>query len=126
MKLSGPTEVAPIRSLLLKHPREAWLGQEEVRKQWRALGYPAEPDLDRACDEYDRFVEILRRSVPDVRFLPADDATGLDSIYVRDAACVAPRGLVLGRMGKALRKGEPRAIRDFCASAGWPVIGEIL
>ncbi|NTV81837.1 MAG: hypothetical protein HGA24_10510, partial [Candidatus Aminicenantes bacterium] len=47
------------------------------------------------------------------------------SIYVRDAACVAPRGLVLGRMGKALRKGEPRAIRDFCASAGWPVLGEI-
>ena len=125
MKLVRAAEVAPIRGLLLKHPREAWGGREDVRQQWRALGYPAEPDLVRARDEYDRFVETLRRSVPDVRFLPADAGTGLDSIYVRDAACVAPRGIVLARMGKALRRGEPRAIGDFCASAGWPVLGEI-
>jgi N-dimethylarginine dimethylaminohydrolase len=96
-----------------------------VRKQWRALGYPAEPDLVRACDEYDRFAEVLRRSAPEVRFLPADAGTGLDSIYVRDAACAAPRGLVLARMGKELRRGEARAAGRFCAQAGWSVLGEI-
>jgi N-dimethylarginine dimethylaminohydrolase len=125
MESFGPSEVAQISHLLLKHPREAWLGQPEVRRQWRALGYPAEPDIHRAFDEYDGFVEILRRSVPAVHFLPADAATGLDSIYVRDAACVGPRGLILARMGKKLRQGEPRAIGRFCAQAGWPVIGEI-
>jgi len=125
MKLIRASEVAPIRSLLLKHPREAWVGRPEVQRQWRALGYPAEPDFAGACDEYDRFVEILRRCVPEIRFLPADAATGLDSIYVRDAACAAPRGLILARMGKALRQGEPQAVGRFGAQAGWPVIGEI-
>jgi N-dimethylarginine dimethylaminohydrolase len=126
MGFSARSEIGPIRELLLKHPRQAWRSPEAVRDQWRALGYTTEPDFDRACDEYDRFVETLRRSVPEVRFLPGDAGTGLDSIYVRDAACAAPRGIVLARMGKELRRGEPRAVGRFCAEAGWPVVGEIL
>jgi N-dimethylarginine dimethylaminohydrolase len=120
-----PSEVAPIGSLLLKHPREAWRDRENIRRQWTALRYAEEPDLARACDEYEAFVAILRRSVPDIRFLPDSEGTGLDSIYVRDAACVAPRGVVLCRMGKELRRGEPGAVREFCGRAGWPVAGEI-
>jgi N-dimethylarginine dimethylaminohydrolase len=120
-----PSEVAPIRDLLLKHPREAWCDQKRVLDEWRVLGYTAEPDFAGACAEYDRFVEALHRFVPDVRFLAAGPRTGLDSIYVRDAACVAPRGVILCRMGKALRRGEPRAVGEFCAGAGWPVAGEI-
>ena len=119
------SEVAPIGGLLLKHPREAWLGQAHIQRQWRALGYTAEPDFGRACDEYDRFAEVLGRSVPEVHFLPADARTGLDSVYVRDAACVAPRGIVLVRTGKELRRGEPGAVGDFCEKAGWPVAGAI-
>ncbi len=126
MDSARPSETAPIRGLLLKHPRDAWLDQAGIRRQWQALGYAREPDLGRACAEYDAFVGILKRSVPEIRFLPADARTGLDSIYVRDAAGVAPRGLVLGRMGKELRRGEPDAVRDFCENAGWPVAGEIL
>ena len=122
---SAASETGPIRSLLLKHPRQAWLGQERVRGQWRDLRYTAEPDFARAVDEYDRFVDILRRTVPDVRFLPEDAGTGLDSIYVRDAALVTERGLVLCRMGKAQRRGEPGAVGDFAGKAGWPVLGAI-
>ena len=123
--MGARSEVGPIRKLLLKHPREAWLGQDNVRKQWRALGYTKEPDLARACDEYDLFVGNLRRFVREIQFLPADRRTGLDSIYVRDAACVAGRGIVLCRMGKALRAGEPEAVGEFCEKAGWPVLGAI-
>jgi N-dimethylarginine dimethylaminohydrolase len=119
------SETGPIRSLLLKHPREAWLGQKNIRDQWKALGYTEEPDLAKAVAEYDRFVDLLRGIVAEVHFLPADVRTGLDSIYVRDAACVAGRGIILCRMGKSLREEEPGAIGDFCAKAGWPVIGEI-
>ncbi len=125
MNIFTPSEVAPILRLFLKHPREAWRDQENVRRQWRALRYTEEPDFARACDEYDAFAGILGRFVPDVRFLPAADGTGLDSIYVRDAALIAPQGLVLGRMGKALRAGEPGAVRPFLGQAGWPVAGEI-
>lgn len=120
-----PSETAPIRGLLLKHPREAWLDQAAVGRQWKALGYAEEPRFDGACEEYDVFAGILRRHVPDVRFLPADPRTGLDSIYLRDAACVTPRGLVLCRMGKPLRKGEPAALGEYCGRSGWAVVGEI-
>lgn len=123
--MKSPSEVAPIKSLLLKHPRQAWNDQDDIRRQWKALGYTEEPDLERAVAEYDRFVDILRGFVTDVHCLPADVRTGLDSIYVRDAACVAGRGIVLCRMGKLLRAGEPGAVGDFCAQAGWPVIGAI-
>jgi len=125
MTLGARSETSPIRSLLLKHPREAWLGQENIRDQWKALGYTEEPDFAKAVAEYDRFVDILRGIVADVHFLPADARTGLDSIYVRDAACVAGHGVILCRMGKPLRAGEPGAVGDFYAKAGWPVLGRI-
>ncbi|HUT07543.1 MAG TPA: arginine deiminase family protein [Candidatus Latescibacteria bacterium] len=123
--MKSPSEIAPVRSLLLKHPREAWNDQGNIRNQWKALGYTEEPDFAKAVAEYDRFVDILRGIVTDVHFLPTDDRTGLDSIYVRDAACVAGRGIVLCRMGKPPRSGEPAAVGDFCAQADWPVIGTI-
>jgi len=125
MTLGALSEVAPIKSLLLKHPREAWNDQDDIRRQWKALGYTEEPDLGRAVAEYDRFADILRGFVPDVHFLPADARTGLDSIYVRDAACVTGKGVILCRMGKLLRGGEPRVIGDFCAREGWPVLGAV-
>jgi arginine deiminase len=125
MDSGKPSEIAPIREILLKEPREAWHDQENVRRQWQALGYTDLPDYARACDEYDILVGILRRFVPGIHFLPADDRTGLDSIYVRDPACVAPRGNILCRMGKVLRRGEPDAVREFCRQARWPVAGEI-
>jgi N-dimethylarginine dimethylaminohydrolase len=125
MTLGTLSEVAPIKSLLLKHPREAWNDQDDIRRQWKALGYTEEPDLGRAVAEYDRFADILRGFVPDVHFLPAEARTGLDSIYVRDAACVTGKGVILCRMGKLLRGEEPRVIGDFCAREGWPVLGAV-
>ena len=125
MDLSSQSEITPLKSLLLKRPREAWLDQATVRRQWSALGYTAEPDFGKACDEYDAFVVILRRFVPEVHFLPADARTGLDSIYVRDAACVTGRGVILCRMGKPLRAEESLAVGEFCEKSGWPVMGEI-
>lgn len=120
-----PSETAPLRRLLLKHPREAWFDQANIRKQWKPLGYTEEPDFAKACGEYDTFTDLLRRFAPEVHFLPAGSGVGLDAIFVRDAACVTPRGIVLCRMGKALRREEPREVGEFCAKAGWPVLGQI-
>ncbi len=125
MERTTQPETGPIRALLLKHPRQAWIDDARVRAGWKPLGYAAEPDLAGAGDEYDALVEILRARAGEVRFLPPDARTGLDSIYVRDAACDGPRGIVLCRMGKELRRGEPAAVREFCSQAGWPIAGEI-
>lgn len=125
MAQGAQSEIAPIRSLLLKHPRQAWLDQKSIRAQWQALRYSGEPDLAQAVEEYERFVDLLREFAADVRFLPENRQTGLDSIYVRDAALATGAGLILCRMGKELRRGEPQAIGEFAKAAGWPVLGTI-
>ena len=125
MALGAQSEVSPIRAVLLKHPREAWIDQKTVGEQWRALRYTDEPDFERAVGEYDRFVDILRKFVADIRFLPRDPLTGLDSLYVRDAALVTKHGVILCNMGKELRRGEPAAVGDYCHEAGWPVLGVV-
>jgi arginine deiminase len=119
------SEVSPIKALLLKHPRQAWTDRTHVRKGWAALNYAAEPDFDRALGEYDVFVKILGRFVPEIRFLPEDGRTGLDSIYVRDAAVATERGFILASMGKNPRRGEPEALREFLLRSGIPVLGAI-
>ncbi len=119
------TEVFPIKALYLKHPRQAWIDRDNVRRQWAALNYTEEPDLGRAVGEYDAFVETLRGFVPEVVFLPEDLRTGLDSIYVRDAAVATERGFILARMGKELRRGEPEALGDFLQQSAVPVLGSI-
>jgi len=123
--INTQSEIDPLRALLLKHPRRAWVGQDNVRDQWRSLRYADEPDFARAVDEYDRFLGILRRTVPEVHFLPEDARTGLDSIYVRDAAIVTKQGIILCRMGKEARRGEPEAIEGFAKVMGWPVLGKV-
>jgi len=119
------SEIGSLKTVLLKHPRQAWVDGEHVRMQWKALGYSEEPDLGRAAAEYDRFLEIIRRSVPEILFMPEDGRTGLDSIYVRDAALVTRHGVILCNMGKKLREGEPEAVKDYCKTAGWPVAGAV-
>jgi N-dimethylarginine dimethylaminohydrolase len=49
----------------------------------------------------------------------------LDSIYVRDASIVTPRGAVLCRMGKTDRQDEPAAQRRLFDELGVPVAGAI-
>lgn len=126
--MTTPTlsEVAPLRRVLLKHPREAFADAATIAAQWRELNFTAPPDPVRAADEYDRFVDALRSAGAEPLFLPHHPAATLDSIYVRDASIVVPGGLVLCRMGKRTRAHEPAAQRDALALFGGPpIVGAI-
>src|ERR1043165_8878793 len=103
------SETGRLPRVLVKHPREAFLGDDTCAAQWQSLNFSAAPDMARAVEEYDAFLAILERAGAAVEFLPADERTTLDSIYARDASIVCARGVILGRMGKRLRAGEPAA-----------------
>jgi len=124
-EIGCPSEVAPLRRLLLKHPKDAFVDERRIEAQWRDLRYTARPDPKRAASEHERFADLLRGAKIEVLFLPRDEATGLDSIYVRDAVVVSAKGVVLGSMGKAQRRGEPEASARFFESAGIPIAGRI-
>jgi N-dimethylarginine dimethylaminohydrolase len=112
----------------LKHVRDAWIDQDHVDAEWRRLNYVARPDFEKALDEYDAFVELLRSFGIEFVFLPAtahDEGVGLDSVYVRDASIVTDAGVVLCSMGKKARGGEPALQGRHCRDIGVHVIGAI-
>ena len=111
--------------MVLKHPREAFVSDLSIARQWRDLGYLARPDLHRATAEFDALVELLEGFGIEVLFLPRDDDVGLDSLYVRDAALVTDDGLILCNMGKDERRAEPGALERAVGEWGLPIRGAI-
>ena len=125
MKFGSQSEVSQIKSLLLKHPKDAFLNPNNIQSQWKELNYSKPPDYGVAIEEYDDFVKILKEAVPEIHFLPKDDRTGLDSIYVHDPVIITDKGAVLCRMGKEKRHGEPSAAGEFLEELGIPVFGTV-
>ena len=125
-ELAQASEVGSLETLLLKHPRDAFRSDAAIERQWRELNYVARPDLGAAIDEFDRLVEWFVGLGVDTHFLPADETTGLDSMYVRDAAVAGPRGVILCSMGKSARRAEPAAQGRFYRDSGIPILGEVV
>lgn len=118
-------EFGRLETVVVKGPREAFDDPETIAREWRDLAFTSAPDFERAIADYDRFLSILGSSGADVLTLPPSTGTGLDSLYARDASVLAPQGVVLCRMGKPQRRGEPDAQRSAFASWGIRVAGAI-
>jgi N-dimethylarginine dimethylaminohydrolase len=119
------SDVGPIKSLVLKHPKDAFVTDETIDRQWQGLNYLERPDLARAMDEYDHFVTLLKRFDIDLYFLPSDERVGLDSIYTRDASIVCNKGIILCNMGKDERNDEPASQEAAFRDRGIPIHGAI-
>ena len=126
---SGPVSLSEIDRLthvMVKHPRDAFVDPPTIAAQWASLNFTAAPDLGRATDEYEQFLELLTSSGTAVTALPRDERTTLDSIYARDASIVSPQGVILCRMGKPSRSNEPSAQEQALRTSGTvPVCGTI-
>lgn len=118
-------ETSQIRRVLMKHAKDAFVSQEKLASEWRSLNYLAEPDFKKACAQSDALADILIELGCSIEWLGADEAVGIDSIYVRDNAIASDNGLVLCRMGKEARRPEPSAMAPGLAQVGVPVLGQI-
>lgn len=123
--MSAQSEIGTVRRMVLKHPREAFVSDLAIARQWRDLGYLGRPDLHRAVGEFDALVELLEGFGIEALFLPRDDDVGLDSLYVRDAAVATDDGLILCNMGKDERRTEPGALEGAVGEWGLPIRGVI-
>jgi N-dimethylarginine dimethylaminohydrolase len=119
------SETGPLARVAVKHPREAFGSPARIAREWRELNFTAPPDFARALDEYDAFLAHLTSSDARIDRLPASDPVTLDSVYVRDAAVLSPRGIVLCRMGKPARRAEPAALAAAIGALGLPIAGAI-
>jgi len=116
---------APIRRMVLKHPREAFISQANLETQWEKLVYFGCPDFENSLAEYERFSGILEQFDFEIHYAPKDENTSLDSIYAHDPLVISNRGAILCSMGKEARKPEADAAEKYLQELGVPVIGRI-
>ena len=107
MVTTAQSETGTLRSVLVRHARDAFGSAKKIAAEWNELDYHAPPDFDRAVDEFDHFVELLQSEGANVIFAPGEVGATLDSIYARDAAIITDNGAVLCAMGKPQRSNEP-------------------
>ena len=81
---TSQSELGQLKSVLLKHVNEAFQSDLKIKEQSQSLNYKNEPDLVKAKEEYEAFVELLQSFDVELKFLPGNNETSLDSIYVRD------------------------------------------
>lgn len=118
-------DYSTLQTVLVRHPRDAFIDQAQLDAQWQALNFLQVPDFGQACADADAFIELLQRAGARVLQLPADPRLSIDAIYARDAALVCDRGVILASMGKANRLQEPDVLADYLANNDIPVAGRI-
>jgi N-dimethylarginine dimethylaminohydrolase len=119
------SEYGRIRRVALRRPAESFVDQARLDAEWRRLNYTTRPDYAGAEAEYRRLVELMKSEGGEIDFLPTDPGLTIDSIYVRDATIVSPRGVILCNMGKPDRRGEPAVAGAAFHKLGVPIAGAI-
>ena len=117
--------VNPIKKILLKHPKNAFINQNSINKQYLDLNYSKAPNFIKAINDYDNFVSLLKSFDIEIHFLPKDDCTSLDSIYTHDPCVITNRGVILCNMGKKPRIQEADNIENYFKSINIPILGKI-
>jgi len=114
-----------MEAVLIKHPENAYISQENLNKSWETFLFEECPDYEKALEEYAVFEKIIKDNVKDVFYLPRDDETGLDSMYTHDPLKVTKKGAIYFPMGKLQRSPEGAASRKYLESLGLPTLGVI-
>jgi len=117
--------VGILDSVLIKHPKDAFVSQEHLNKHFKEFNYIGCPDYKKVLKEYETFEKIIKQHAKNVYYLPQSDNAGLDSIYTHDTVKITHKGAIYFPMGKPLRKGEPNTTRACLESIGIPTLGYI-
>ena len=125
MRYGCQSMVGKIDTIIIKHPEEAFISQENLDQKWKPFNYVSCPDYEKSLKEYSRFEEIIQEHVENVHYLPQDDNTGLDSTYAHDTCKITSKGAIMFTVGTALCRGETGATKKFLEGIGVPILGEI-
>jgi len=109
--------IAPLRRVVVRQPDEAFAGADPVK--WH---YSARPYLEKARQEHDQLMAILRDSGAEIFYLENIPPGLADAIYVHDPAMITDDGAVILRMGKDIRRGEEEAMAHCLEALGVPVL----
>ncbi|MGE7924968.1 dimethylarginine dimethylaminohydrolase family protein [Viridibacillus arvi] len=116
---------APLKRVIVKSPEAAFINQQHLEENWEKYFYLSEPNLKEAINEYESFLDILKKYVETIDFLPQNESVGLDSLYAHDPVKFTPHGAIILRSGKELRQPEADVFKEFLAEKDIPIIGSL-
>lgn len=115
----------PLKRVIVKHPNEAFLNQQHLANEWQAFNYIEAPDFQEAVHEYEHFIEVLRKYVSQIDYLPVSTEVGMDSLYAHDPVKFTAQGAIILKSGKKLRQSEAAVYQEFLEAKGIPIIGSL-
>ncbi|WP_423802559.1 dimethylarginine dimethylaminohydrolase family protein [Neobacillus sp. SAB-20_R2A] len=114
-----------LNRVIVKHPKDAFISQEHLGREWKKFNYINEPDFLKAQHEYEQFIAIIKEHVGNIEFLPVSERVGLDSLYAHDPVKFTPKGAIILKSGKTLRQPEAEVYKDFLQEKEIPIVGEL-
>ena len=117
--------VEPLQLVLVGAPEAVGWGDPRRVECWRHLRYERPPSVEAAQKEHAALRAALTAAGATIVDLPGADDLSLDAVYTHDASFVTDRGIIILRMGKPARSGEPVRHAGVCRDAGIPILGEI-
>ncbi|WP_282172566.1 dimethylarginine dimethylaminohydrolase family protein [Cytobacillus firmus] len=114
-----------LNTVIVKHPKEAFISQEHLRSKWKKFNYISEPDYMKAQQEYEQFLSIIKKHVGHIEFLPVSEKAGLDSLYAHDPVKFTKKGAMILKSGKKLRQPEAEIYKEFLQEKNIPILGEL-
>src|SRR5918999_3576750 len=129
-------EVSQLRSVLMRRPgaefeeirADAWdpaagaLVDPERRWYWTS---EHAPDLALVQEQYDGLVAALEGEGVEVHFADPIEPRFGKAMYMRDPLLSVPGGVVVGRMGPRMRRGEEASVTRAAAALGVPILRTI-
>ena len=117
--------VDPIKRIILKHPKDAFINQNKINSEYKSLNFLGAPNLKESLKEFEQFTKILNSFNIKLYFIGEDDLATIDSIYTHDPLIISNNGAIICNMGKKSRISEKVAIKKILKSKNIPIIGEI-
>ena len=125
MSITSHSEVGKIKNIYIKRAEQAFISQEKVNAEWEKLNFLSQPNHNLALQEYASFEQAIQSVGAEIHYLPAEQNLSMDSIYCRDASIATDFGMIICRMGKMERNGEPTAEKMAFEKQGIKILGEI-
>ena len=108
-----------LRQAFLREPAH----ETPTSVDWHSWGYARARNPEKAIEEHQSFVRVLRAAGVTVDLLPPSSVEEIDGCYACDPMLSTPWGVIGNRMGKAQRRSETAALVDHAAQKGIPTLG---
>ena len=125
MKKTHHSEYLKLQRVYIKPIKNAFVSDNHIGEQWKALNYLSRPDFDNALEEYDGFQKYFIDNKIDIVHFPFNQNVKIDSLYCRDASIATDFGMIICNMGKGGRINEPQSHIEVYKEKNIPILGII-